>query len=362
MKRALWFALVLCLAFMPVFAQESGKDFEFTFFGPRFYSFFPSGADFKLSYSGLDFGLDGNTELVLVAGGGYQEITFPRDPANGNTVLAEQFASFPSPNFQWDLGLVQGLARRPNGANLVELFLFYRGRLDLYNNDLSATVFADMQGLFGTSFLTGASFSTVSRSVHRLRSGLFVEGSAEWAPAFLNAKSDFWRVSGQARAYVPLFDLPNDGKNLLSMYIAAFLGADYADGASVPLYVQRSFGGRYLRGSLGDSIRGYAHSSFDTSFKLASSLELRLLGPALFLPSIVPFLYGFVDAGYLSGYWGTSRDATVSGSLASAGGAIGVDLFDFAQLHFIMGSRLIDDGVYGLQPGMFMRMGIFFHF
>lgn len=362
MKRAILAVAALFALSGAAFAQEEGGDFAFTFFGPRFYSFFPSGADFRLSWTGLDFGLDGDTELLLVAGGGYQEITLPRDPATGDTVPADQFAAFPSPNFQWDLGLAQGVMRRPDGGDLVELFLFYRGRIDIYENDLPQTVFADMRGLFATSLLAGASYHGVSMNTHRVRSGVYAEASAEWTPGFLNAKADFWRVSAQARGYLPLFDLQNEGENLLSMYAAAYLGADYADGPSVPLYAQRSFGGRYPRGSMGDGIRGYAHSSFDTAFKLASSLELRLLGPALFLPSIVPFLSGFLDAGYLSGYWGAANDANVSGSLASAGGAIGVDFFSFAQLHLLMGARLIDDGVYGLKPGMFTRFGIFFHF
>jgi len=212
------------------------------------------------------------------------------------------------------------LARRDDGKNLVEAFGFYRGRYDIYPNDgASSVVFADIQGLFGTSFMGGVSYDSRVTSIHRSKRGFYMEAAAEWGPGFLNSKSDFWRVSGQARGFLPVFDVPTADGNLFNVYFAGFAGVDYAAGGSVPIYVNQSFGGRDLRDSLGDCVRGYGSNAYDSSFKSVANAEVRLVGPKVRLDSIVPYLFGFVDAGYYAGFSGSVNHSGASGFLASSG-------------------------------------------
>ncbi len=349
-------------AFTALGAQEAERegDWRLGFAGVRMLNgMIPTGADFTLSYDGLDFGLGGDSVLFFKAGGGYQDKVIMRD-ALGQPSYNED--KYNSPNFQWEAALFQGLSLREDGKNLVELFGYYRGRYDLYQNEDPIALFEDAEGLFGTSFMAGLSYNSVVTNRHRAKSGVYAEFAGEWGPGFLNAKSDFWRLSAQARSFLPLVDIPHEGGNLFNMYGALFGGLDYAGGSSVPIYVNQSFGGRDLRDSLGESVRGYERNSYDSSFKAVANAELRLVGPALGLEAIVPLLYAFADGGYYRGFTEAAGYADEEGFLASAGGGLAFDLFGFAQLGAYAGVKLIEDALYARPDAFFWSISIFLHF
>jgi hypothetical protein len=365
-KSILCVCLALALAIAPASADDGSVTFGLE--GVRFlYSLIPSGADVSLTYTGMQVSDLGQTKLHIKAGGGYQDSVLLRDPLTGDPTLRKADGgtglSYNTPNFQWELGALQGLARRDDGKNLVEAFGFYRGRYDIYPNDnVGSAVFADIQGLFGTSFMGGVSYDSRVMSNHRSKRGVYMEATAEWGPGFLNATSDFWRVSGQTRGFLPVFDMPTADGNLFNVYLAGFAGVDYAAGGSVPIYVNQSFGGRNLRDSLGDCVRGYGWNAYDSSFKSVANAEVRLVGPRVWLDSIVPYLFGFVDAGYYAGFSGSASQSGASGFLASSGGGIAVDAMGFAQISLIGGLRLVDDMLYGPLDSFFWGLKFFLHF
>ena len=356
--------VALCVLFALV-ATAGAQDsaFAFDFEGIRMFNgMIPGGLDLSVTYRGLDLGMPGGTELYLKAGGGYEDKFLLRNPLTGDPVPDAALFEFKSVNFQWELAFIQGLAARPDGKNLLEAFVFYRGRYDKHLNDASTAAFPDIRGMLGTAFMLGASYDSVETSPHRAKRGILAEASAELGPAFLNAIADYWRVSGRASGYLPLFDLPTEGNNLLNVYAAGLVAADYAGGGVTPMHVNVSFGGRWQRDSLGDCVRGFPTASFDSSFKLVGNAELRVVGPALFIESIVPVLFGFVDAGWYAGFAGSTGYAEASGALASAGGGLAIDLFGFAQLGALVGTRLTDAPIYDLDTGFFWKIQFFFHF
>jgi len=339
-------ALLAMRLVVPAFAQE--KDLKFGLEGVRFLNgIIPSGADVSLTYTGIELLDAADTKLYLKAGGGYENASLVRDPLTGdpwNSEISLDGYEFNTPNFQWELAFIQGLSRRDDGANLLEAFAFYRGRFDIYPNEtLSDAVFSDIEGLFGTSIMGGVSYDSVAKSRHMSKEGVYAEATAEWGPGFINTKTDFWRVSAQALGFLPVFDIPTDGGNLFNIYLAGFTGIDYAAGESVPIYVNQSFGGRDLRDSVGNCVRGYGWNKYDTSFKSVINAEVRLVGPSIVLNAIVPYLYGFVDAGYYAGFADSDNYSDTSGFLASTGGGIALDLVGFAQAGLVAGIRLIDD-------------------
>jgi len=364
-KRFLAIALAALLA-APTFAEDG--DLKVALEGARFlYGYIPSGLDLSLTYTGLELSGAADTKLFLKAGGGYQDTVLLRDPVTGDpTLLAKDGGSglaFNKTNFQWEMAFIQGLSRRDDGKNLAEAFAFYRGRFDLYPNDgVSDAVFSDMQGLLGTSVMGGLSYDSRVQDQHRSKSGVYAEASAEWGPGFLNAKSDFWRVSGQVLGFLPVFDIPTEGGNLFNVYLGAFAGVDYSAGDSVPIYVNQSFGGRNLRGSMGDCVRGYGWNAYDSSLKTVANAEFRLVGPAIVIDAVVPYLFGFVDAGYYAGFADSASQSESAGMLASTGGGIAIDLVGFAQAGITAGVRLVDDQLYGPAEKFFWGIKFFLHF
>lgn len=361
-------ALVFTLANVAAPAQAEDKNLALGLEGVRFlYSLIPSGADISLTYNGIDLLDAADTKLYLKAGGGYQDTVLLRDPDTGDPVLYCEDegtgVGFNKTNFQWELAFIQGLSRRSDGANETELFAFYRGRYDYYpTQDEPDTVFTDIHGLLGTSVMGGVSYDSTVQSRHRSKQGVYAEATAEWAPGFVNQTADFWRVSAQARGFLPVFDVPTDGGNLFNIYLAGFSGVDYAAGASVPIYVNQSFGGRDLRGSLGDTVRGYGWNAYDAALKAVANAEVRLVGPAIVIEGIVPYLFGFADGGYYAGFSDSATKADSAGILASSGGGIAVDLVGFAQISVIAGFKLVDDQLYGDLDPFFWGLKFFLHF
>jgi hypothetical protein len=362
--------LILALLVLVAGQLAADENLKIGFEGVRMLDgFIPTGADLSLTWTGWQFGAPADTKLFLKVGGGYEDRDLRRDTLSGNPVAVDATITYNALNFQWEAALIQGLTRRDDGGNALEAFVFYRGRWDSYENpDSLLDRFPDATGLFGTSLMAGLSLDTVATSSHRLKQGLYAEASVEWGPALLNARSDFWRASGKLAIFQPLFDLPNDGPNLFGAYLAGFASADYAAGAKVPIYVNTSFGGRKLRNSLGGSVRGYERSSYDSAFKAVANAELRLVGPALVIETIVPYLIGFLDAGYYHGFNGASADfvapgsTDASGTILSTGAALAIDLFGAAQLGATIGLKLSDDALYNPDKTAFWSIMVALHF
>lgn len=329
-------ALPLLLACLGAAAAAEGPSFAFA--GPRF-NFrvlggvpLPAGADVRIGYPLGQTPL-GPLEAVLALGAGYESKSLLRDDASGDAIADAAKSEYDAPNAQWDLGLVLGLLPGDSGDK-AELFAAWRGRYDLYLNDLSLDVFPDAGGHFGTAFIAGAAWKDVATDDYRVKSGLAAEASAEWGPSGLSSVAvDYLRLGAKAEAYLPLFSRGKEGLNLFSSYLAGYASVDWAEGRHIPIHVMQSFGGRSARDGLGGSVRGYPSKAWDAAFKAVANLELRLLGPALFgIPWLLPMAYGFADLGLYEGLPGaaTPSQADAGGRLASVGGGFALDLFDFA--------------------------------
>lgn len=336
-------------------AGLSAEGLSFGFEGPRFnFSLgfpLPAGADveFRQPIAVTPFG---PLSAVLRIGAGYEDKRLLRDALTGDPIAAESDAnkdtvyanhanSYNAPNGQWALGLLACLVPGEK-TNLAEAFLAWRGRYDLYLNDLSTSVFPDAQGLFGNAVFAGLAWNGVTTDDRRVMSGISAEASAEWSPAGISSVAvDYLRLDAQAQGYLPLFSHGNEGLNLFSAYLAGFGSVDWATGDSIPIHVMQSFGGRDVRSGLGGgSVRGYPSKAWDASLKAVANLELRLLGPALFgLPWFMPMAYGFFDAGGYAGMAGatTASYAEASGLIMSAGGGFALNVLDFAYIGFKAG-------------------------
>jgi hypothetical protein len=332
----------------------SAQDLDFSFNGIRYNTALPgltslpvpTGADIEFRLPVAQFA-PGPLAVDLRVAGGYEAWRILRNPTTGNPAAAQDDLDgayrYYVPNVQWDVGLVQGLLPKDKG-NLLEAFLFYRGRFDSYESSLSTTAFSDMHGIFGSSFLAGLGYDSVEQDSRRVKSGLFSEVSGEWAPAGLNKNSlsttDFYRFNFKVKGFKPLISygqVSDERLNLLSVYLAGFASFDYVggqdDGDNIPIYALQSFGGRDLRGSLGTCVRGYPSASYDSAMKTVANGEIRVVGPALFNQGwLVPLVYAFCDAGYYAGFPGSTSYLDKSGVLMSSGGGFAVDILDFAYL------------------------------
>lgn len=360
MKRSIALLAVLVLAVGTI----SAEGLKFDFKGVRWNNTFipvipvPTGADVELGLKLADLA-PGPLDATLDLGGGYEDLRLLRNPVSGDPMAIpasfDNAERYNSPNFQWALGLRQGLVKKDDG-NLVEAFLQYRGRRDWYNTTRSGSAFSDLTGILGTSFLAGVAYDSVERDSHRVYSGAYAEASGEIGPAALNTVvggEDFWRLDAKAKGFLPLLAMgqASDEKlNLFSVYLAGYASVDYAAGSSVPIYVEESFGGRELRDSLGSCVRGYPGMSYDSAFKAVANAEVRAVGPALFGQAwFVPVAYAFFDAGCYDGMPNSQNHATASGAIASVGGGLAVNLFDFAYLGVVLGSKIPgSDGLYSI--------------
>ncbi len=110
--------------------------------------------------------------------------------------------------------------------------------------------FPDRVEIVSNSILAGLDYyHVVADSLHETLDGLYAEASIQWEPRFLfnaDGSSDFYRLNAMVEAYKPLYISPRKGvKNLFSIYTADYLGLDYAEGNSIPIYLFESYGGRY---------------------------------------------------------------------------------------------------------------------
>jgi hypothetical protein len=343
---------------------------------------FPTGIDVTVGYR-LTPWFDGvETILQGTVGGGYEGFgTFRDTDYTPNTVTADTAdpngnLEFNSPNFQWQAGIRQGILwDQTERRNLLEAFLYYRGRYDRYLKGRhywgsdegaiaaiessheawqSAYLGSDACGIFGTSLFTGLSFDALhfdSRS--KAFDGTYAEASFEFSPYFpsVMGASDFWRINFSTKTFRTLYEeRPAADKNVFTIYAGSYFSIDYADARRrMPLYVMQSFGGTELREGLADSVRGFEKYSWDTQLKIVHNLELRFNLPVVYSFRERDLFPGFVvyfDLGYGTLYWRDPAN-TRGGFLASTGIGLFLDLFDFANVHLYIHFPLIGERIDG---------------
>jgi hypothetical protein len=326
------------------------------------------GADLGVGYTGLKLLPDRTTTLWAYGGGGWERMTYWRysdgaiigsyfDPLTG-AVVTTPVPSGTDPDLdpyhqraeaKWQLGVMQGLTTNERiGKDGLSAFVFYRGRYDGYYATsgspmtlLSASGFPDAS--FLNSVFAGFKWNDVLLDSHHVQSGVAAEVSAE---AGISGGS-FLRLNATGRLFVPIFDLdPSADRNRLNLYLGDFLSVDWMTGASIPLVIRQSFGGLDPRVGLGGAVRGVDSGSLDANLKAVNNLELRLSGPALFTPIIVPGIVAYVDAGWFDQVGEAVADPAM-GFVASTGGGVFVNFFDFAQLFLYLNYRLIGTNANG---------------
>ncbi len=372
-------AILLCLGGATAFAQSTTPTGTWTFTGYGLYAywldgFVPSGASIDILYAGMRLipGLD--TIIEDDPGAGWQSNNFYVNPdgshytgpfTGGNTSASYTQTGFVnilgptsggnSPTtydqaeFVNDIGIRQGILWNPGQKrNLLEGFLFYRVHYD-YNSVstewgqqsslLNDSTFPDKTQILSNALLAGLSLNTVAVDpVHKTEQGIYGEASAEWGPSFFFntiGGSDYYRFNATLKLYQTLFaksTASDPNMNLLSGYLADYVGVDYAGGSSVPVFVFESFGGRYVRAGNSTTIHGLDDGNYATGLKLINNLELRVVGPAIVWRDLEPALFAFVDTAYYNGYLQESSN-TASGFLGSTGIGIYIDVFDLADLN-----------------------------
>jgi hypothetical protein len=406
-RRPFVHRLALALLFLALLDAASAQEQQA---GPFFYrlqglrryfawgrDLIPTGIDVTLGYRLPPWFEGVDTILQGTVGGGYEgfgtfrgiDYTPNVQEPTGPTADPSGSLEFNSPNFQWELGLRQGILWNPHTRrNLVEAFLFYRGRYDRYlggrhywGSD-DATIAAieashdawqagyqgdDARGVFGNSFLAGLAFDDL-RFGRRSKAyeGTYAEASVELSPYFpsVMGASDFWRVNFSTKTFWILYEgRPEREKNWLTIYAGSYLSIDYADARRyMPMYVMQSFGGTELRDGLAHSVRGFEDHSWDTQFKVVHNFELRFNLPVIYsrgerdlLPGIVLYL----DMGYGKWYWGDPSH-TPGGFLSSAGIGLFVDLFGFLSVSGYVNFPLIGGRIDNAPYALDIELGLHF--
>ena len=311
------------------------------------------GADLGVGYRGLSLLPGTQTTFWVYAGGGYEGEHYYRD-GNGALLAPGSIGSGGQPSFNriegaWRLGVEQGFAWNPRtSTNLLEAFLFYRGRCDL--NQASGTMLADAlpgvlpdrDGSILNTLQLGAAYDDLRTSDHKVRDGVSAETTVEWGPSFLfntiQGDSDFVRFNGMVRWFFPLYDAaPARPLNLFSVYLGEYLTIDYAmglNGTRVPLYVRQTFGGRTQNTALGSQVRGVDKGAYDTNLKAVNNLEVRVNLPAIpmpvfiapLVPDLVPGLIAYFDYGFYDQVGEPGIASPPHGTVASAGAGTFVEI------------------------------------
>jgi hypothetical protein len=391
-SRFLIAAFLLVSILHPAPAQEDGGAAESN---PFFYrisdvrryfvwglNLIPTGIDVTAGYR-LAPWFDGvETILQATIGGGYEGFgTFRDTDYTPNTVAvdvadADGNLEFNSPNIQWQGGIRQGIAWDPvEQRNLLEAFLYYRGRYDRYlkgrhywgsgDNEIAAIeasheawqsgyLGSDAYGIFGTSLFIGLSYDALHFDRRtKAYDGTYAEASFEFSPYFPSVlgASDFWRVNFSTKTFRTLYEArPEARKNVFTIYAGSYFSIDYADARrQMPLYVMQSFGGTEPREGLADAVRGFEKYSWDTQLKIVHNFDLRFNLPVIYSFHERDLLPGFVlyfDLGYGTLYWRDPSN-TSGGVLGSTGIGLFVDLLDFAYAHFYTHFPLIGERIDG---------------
>jgi hypothetical protein len=355
----------------------------------------PTGIDVTLGWRIAPWIEGVETILQTRIGGGYQGFGTFRDtdytPNTVETATADPNGNlqFNSPNIQWQGGIRQGIAWNPaEDRNLVEAFLFYRGRYDRYLNgrhywgssDGQITAIeasheawqsgysgSDADGIFGNSLFAGLSYDALHFDRRtKAYEGTYAEASFEFSPYFpaVLGASDFWRVNLSTKTFRTLYEArPEAAKNVFTIYAGSYFSIDYADASrQMPLYVMQSFGGTELREGLADSVRGFEKYSWDTQLKIVHNLDLRFTLPVLCSfrgRDLLPGLVVYFDLGYGTSYWGEPGN-TPGGFIGSPGVGLFVDLLDLVYTHVYANFPLIGDRIDGAPAALDLAIGLHF--
>jgi hypothetical protein len=337
------------------------------------------GVDVGIGYRGLPLLPSADTTIWAYIGGSYKWMSYYRDSA-GNLIAPGALAAPGSadPGFTriegaWRLGIEQGFAWNPRTkTNLLEAFVFYRGRADANQitagDLLYASSIPDRAGMLLNSIQLGfACDDVLSDARHKSRDGISAEVSAEWGPRFffntLAGDSDYLRFNATFSWFLPLFDAaPDRPVNLFNVYLAEYLSLDYAVGlaAPVPLFVRQSFGGRDQVDGLGGQVRGVDSGSLDTNLKAVNNLEIRLNLRPMVLPDIVPGLVAFWDSGYYNQVGEAGIAAPKSGFVTTVGAGAFLNFLDLGTGALYMTYRLDDVNADGKQIGFMVEFGLHF--
>jgi hypothetical protein len=342
----------------------------------------PTGIDLTVGYRLAPWFEGVETILQATIGGGYEGFGTFRDTDYTPNVPASDVADadgnleFNSPNVQWQAGLRQGIARDPaEDRNLLEVFLYYRGRYDRYlkgrhywgSSDAqiaaieasheawqAAYLGSDAYGIFGNSLFAGLAYNALHfDGLTKAYEGTYAEASFEFSPYFPSVlgASDFWRVNFSTKTFRTLYEARLGAvKNVFTIYAGSYFSIDYAEARrQMPLYVMQTFGGTELREGLADSVRGFEDYSWDTQLKIVHNLELRCNLPVFYSfrgRDLLPGLVAYFDLGYGALYWHDPSN-TPGGVLGSTGVGVFLDVLDFTYTHVYVHFPLIGERIDG---------------
>lgn len=336
------------------------------------------GADLGVGYRGLPLIPGNQTTFWVYAGGGYEGEHYYRDAA-GNLLepgqiapgggLADADPTFNRIEAAWRLGMAQGLAWNPRtSTNLLEAFLFYRGRYDINRYGSgglldSAANLADRDTSLLNTLQIGLGYDDMLTNPHRVRGGTSAEVTAEWGPSWffnsIQGESDFVRFNGTFTWFVPLYDAaPQERLNIFSLYFGEYFSVDYVvglNGTPVPLNIRQTFGGRNQVTGLGAQVRGVDKAAYDTNLKAVNNLEVRanLLAIPMphfvagLVPFVVPGVVAYFDCGAYDQVGEPGISSPASGLVAAAGAGVYVEAPGFGTLLAYVEYRLDRDNAAG---------------
>jgi hypothetical protein len=372
--------VIIYFSALTVYAEYNNKSstvnpffFKFNNFRCHFLwgaDFMPTGADLTFGYTGFRLFQSVDTIFHASIGAGYEGFETYRDvDYTPNTEIdysagRNKNLEFNSPNFQWETGIRQGIIYNDRlDRNLIEVFLFYRGRMDFYlkgrhfwgTGDARIEEIedghktwqqqyqgSDAYGIFGTSFITGLTLDNLYLDKKtKAYDGLYIETSFEISPYLKSVRgaTDFYRLNFSGKFFKTLYEArPSSEKNVFTVYMGNYFSIDYADAKTyMPLYVMQTFGGTDPHYGLAYSVRGFEKFSWDTQLKIVDNIELRFNLPVIYrikkkdCMELVPGVLTFFDIGYGSGYWGDTSGAD-GGIIASAGTGVYLNIFNFKYL------------------------------
>ncbi len=335
----------------PVVAGDFGFVLdEFDVNSDVFIGFAPTFLTAGLDYSGLQL-LDGqSTDIIFIAGGGYTQREIWRDETGAVLSYADS-AEFDSDvdnrifnviTGEWKLLLEQGIFwSDATYDDLITVYGGYMGRYEKYleNKGGAASYFLDStndaiypeaEQLVSNTLTCGIRLETkVNEKV--LTRGFDLELSASYAPAWMmntlfDSTVDYYSATGTLTSYLPLYEnRRDDGMNLVSVFLADRVRADYIEGPAVPVYAQK-------KPSLGYKMRGFESSSYATSFTVVNNFDIRITGPEFIISGLFPRAAVFCDVGYYDGHYANDPSDTDSGMLLSTGGEIALSVLDFLNV------------------------------
>jgi hypothetical protein len=355
----------------------------------------PTGIDVTMGYRLPPWFEGVETILQTTIGGGYEGFgtfrawNYVPNAVETNTADPNGNLEFNSPNIQWQGGIRQGIAWNPaEQRNLVEAFLYYRGRYDRYlkgrhywgSSDSriaaieasheawqSAYLGNDARGIFGNSLFCGFAYDDLHFDGRtKAYNGTYAEASVEFSPYFPSVlgASDFWRINFSTKTFWRLYEArPEAEKNVFTIYAGSYFSIDYADARSrMPLYVMQTFGGTELREGLADSVRGFEKYSWDTQLKIVHNFDLRFNLPVIYSfcgRDLLPGIVVYFDLGYGSLYWGDPW-RTPGGFIGSTGIGLFLDLLDFAYVHVYTNFPLIGERIDGAPVALDLAIRLHF--